>query len=66
MNGIDHNEEISYQPPPLNCSADVKVLLLPLCPQAVPVSSPVLHGTEAGPAGDGRHRCQLACVPASS
>lgn len=29
-----------------------------LC-QAVPVGSAVLHGTEAGPAGDGRYRSQL-------
>lgn len=29
-----------------------------LC-QAVPVGSPVLHGPEAGPAGDGGHRSQL-------
>lgn len=38
----------------------------PVSPQAVSVCRPVLHGTEAGPAGDGGHRCQLACVPASS
>lgn len=42
------------------------LLLPPLCPQAVPVSSSVLHGTETGPAGDGGHWCQLACVPVSS
>lgn len=30
--------------------------------QAVPVSSTMLHGTEAGPTGDGGYRSQLACV----